>query len=196
MCAFNLAGVVSALNSGEVIVYPTDTLYGLGADIYNDEAVKKIFLLKKRGFDQPLSVAVANLEDLEDIAFVDDRVRCIAEEFLPGSLTLVLKKKNVVSDLVTAGSDTIAVRIPNNPIALRLLGIFGPLTCTSANIHGESTSANVDDIRKDFEADVMVYIDAGKLESLPSTIVDLSEDEPKIIREGVIPSEEVLKAIN
>jgi L-threonylcarbamoyladenylate synthase len=195
MSNFNLAGVVSALNSGDVIVYPTDTLYGLGADIYNDEAVKKIFTLKKRGFDQPLSVAVASLEDLEDIAFVDDRVRRVAEKFLPGSLTIVLKKKNVVSDLVTAGSDTIAIRIPDNPFALRLLEVFGPLTCTSANIHGKDTSPTVDDIRKDFQDDILVYIDAGQLEGMPSTIVDLSGDEPRILREGAILGEEVLKAI-
>ena len=195
MSVSNLAGIVSALNSGDVIVYPTDTLYGLGADIYNDEAVKRIFQLKKRGFDQPLSVAVANLGDLEDIAFVDDRVRRVAEEFLPGSLTIVLKKKNVISDLVTAGSDTIAIRIPDNPIALRLLEVFGPLTCTSANIHGDDTSANVDDIRKDFEEDIMVYIDAGQLGGMPSTIIDLSGDDPQILREGAIPGKEILKAI-
>ena len=195
MSNFNLASIVSALNSGDLVVYPTDTLYGLGADIYNDEAVKKIFTLKKRGFDQPLSVAVSSIEGLEDIAFVDDRVRRVVEEFLPGSLTIVLKKKNVVSDLVTAGSETIAIRIPDNPIALRLLEVFGPLTCTSANIHGENTSPNVEDIRKDFENDIMFYIDAGQLEGKPSTILDLSSDEPKILREGAIPAKEVLKAI-
>src|SRR4030043_1397480 len=102
MSGFNIAGVVSALKNGEIIVYPTDTLYGLGADIYNDSAIKKIFLIKKRSFDQPLSIAVSSINNLEDVAFVDDRTIRVAERFLPGKLTLILKKKTVVSDILTA----------------------------------------------------------------------------------------------
>jgi L-threonylcarbamoyladenylate synthase len=195
MSNFNLAGIVSALNNGQIIVYPTDTLYGLGADIYNDDAVKKIFLIKKRSFDQPLSVAVSNINDIEEIAFVDDKIRCVAERFLPGKLTLVLKKKNVVSDILTAGSTNVAVRIPDNSVALRILSVFGPLICTSANIHGMPTPNKINEIQMQFKDEINIYIDAGELKDKPSTIIDLSDEKPKVLREGAIPAEEIIKAI-
>ncbi len=193
MSSFDLAKVVSALKNGELIVYPTDTLYGLGADIFNKSAVKNIFLIKKRSFNQPLSIAVSNIDDLKDVAFVDDRIIRIAERFLPGKLTLILKKKKAISDILTAGSDRIAVRIPNNNIALQILSAFGPLTCTSANIHGFSTPYKINDIRTQFKDKINIYLDAGELKSKPSTIVDISNEKVMILREGSIPSKKVLR---
>jgi len=195
MSDFNLAGVVSALKNGEIIVYPTDTLYGLGTNIYNDSAVKKIFLIKKRSFDQPLSIAVSSINDLEDVAFVDDRIIRVAERFLPGKLTLVLKKKTVVSDILTAGGNCVAVRIPDNTIALQILSVFGPLTCTSANIHGMPTPNKINEIQMQFKDNIKVYIDAGELKDKPSTIVDLSGEKVMILREGSIPAQKILKAV-
>lgn len=196
MSSFNLADVVSALKNGEVIVYPTDTLYGLGADIYNDSAVKKIFSIKKRPINQPLSIAVSSINDLKDIAFVDDRIIRVAEKFLPGKLTIVLKKKTVVSDILSAGSDCVAVRIPNNFIALKILYTFGPLTCTSANIHGMTTPNKIKEIKMLFKDKIHIYIDAGELKNKPSTIVDLTGEKVEILREGLIPAQKVFKAIS
>jgi len=191
-----LAKAVEALTNGDLVVYPTDTLYGLGADVFNEDAVKKVFSVKNRSFDNPLSIAVATFEDLKDIAFVDDRVKTVVECFLPGSLTLVLKKKDTVSDIVTGGLDNVAIRIPDDPFALRLLSVFGPLTCTSANIHGKDTPHVINDIRMQFkEEDIALYIDAGKLDGKPSTIVDLTDDEIKILREGDISKKQILDAI-
>jgi len=195
MSGFNIAGVVSALKNGEIIVYPTDTLYGLGADIYNDSAIKKIFLIKKRSFNQPLSIAVSSINNLEDVAFVDNRTIRVAERFLPGKLTLILKKKTVVSDILTAGSNCIAVRIPNNTIALQILSVFGPLTCTSANIHGMPTPNKINEIQMQFKDKINVYINAGELKSKPSTIIDLSGEKVMILREGSIPAQKILKAV-
>lgn len=196
MPKFNLLDVISALKNGEVIVYPTDTLYGIGADIYNDSAIKKIFLIKKRSINQPLSIAVSSINNLKDVAFIDDRVIRIAESFLPGKLTLVLKKKNVISDILTAGSDLVAVRIPDDSIALEILSVFGPLTCTSANIHGMKTPNKIKDIKMLFRDKINIYIDAGELKNKPSTIVDLSGKKVKILREGSIPAHKVVKAIS
>ena len=195
MSSFDLTNVVSALKNGEVIVYPTDTLYGLGADIFNKTAVKNIFLIKKRSFNQPLSIAISNINDLKDVAFVDDRIIRIAERFLPGKLTLILKKKKVISDILTAGSDRIAVRIPNNNIALQILSVFGPLTCTSANIHGIPTPYKINDIRIQFKDKINIYLDAGELKSKPSTIIDISNEKIMVLREGSIPSKKVLREI-
>lgn len=192
----DLSKAFSALSNGEIIVYPTDTLYGLGADVFNKKAVKKVFEIKKRSFDQPISVAVSCIEDLEKIAFVDERVRKIIDAFLPGSLTLVLKKKKIIPDIVTADFNNVAIRIPDNKIALELLSIFGPLTCTSANIHNQKTPSVISDISMQFKpGDISVYIDDGKLEDKPSAIIDLTHDTPKILRKGTISKKHIRDAI-
>ena len=116
--------------------------------------------------------------------------------FLPGKLTIILEKKDVVSNLVTGGLKKVAVRIPDNKIALEILSRFGPITATSANIHGTETPNLINDISNQFSSeDIEVYIDDGKLEGLPSTIVDASGQDIVIIREGAIKKEEILEAI-
>ncbi len=193
----DLSKAFSALSNGEIIVYPTDTIYGLGADIFNKRAVKKIFEIKKRPLNMPLSVAVSDIDYLEQIAFLNRRIKKVIDSFLPGSLTIVLKKKKKVSRVVTSGLDKIAVRIPDNEIALELLSSFGPLTCTSANIHGEKTPSVISEIAMHFKPeDVSCYIDDGRLEGKPSTIVDLTGKTPKILRRGVISKKDIMDAIN
>lgn len=192
----DLSKAFSALSNGEIIVYPTDTLYGLGADVFNKKAVKKVFEIKKRSFNHPISVAISCIEDLEKIAFIDERIKKIIDIFLPGSLTLVLKKKKVISDIVTGGLNNIAIRIPNNKIALELLSLFGPLTCTSANISGQKTLSVISDISMQFKpGDISVYIDDGTLEEKPSTIIDLTCEKPRVLRKGAISEKQIMDAI-
>ena len=196
MAKLDLSKAIAALANGEIIVYPTDTLYGLGADIYNADAVRKVFEIKKRPMSNPLSVAVSSFNELEKIAFTDDKTRRLAESFLPGKLTLILKKKDCISDVVTGRLDKVAVRIPDNEIALELLSNFGPLTATSANIHGRKTPGIISDISMQFkENDVSLYLDIGKLAGQPSTIVDMTGKQIKIVREGAIAKRDILDAI-
>lgn len=196
MNKLDLSRAITALRNGGIIVYPTDTLYGLGADIYNVDAVRKVFEIKKRPLSNPLSIAVFSFDELKKIAFTDDKTRCLAESFLPGKLTLILNKKNCVSDVVTGGLDKVAVRIPNNEIALELLSEFGPLTATSANIHGTKTPGIISDISMQFkDDDVVVYLNIGKLEGQPSTIVDMTGKKIKIVREGAIAKRDILDAV-
>jgi len=196
MTTLDLSKAIAALANGEIIVYPTDTLYGLGADIYNANAVRKVFEIKKRPMSNPLSVAVSSFKELEKIAFTDDKTRRLAESFLPGKLTLILKKKDCISDVVTGGLDKVAVRIPDNEIALELLSNFGPLTATSANIHGRKTLGIISDISMQFEeSDVSLYLDIGKLAGQPSTIVDMTGKRIEIVREGAIAKRDILDAI-
>ena len=191
-----LSRAVSALKSGNIIVYPTDTLYGIGANIFNDIAVKKVFKVKNRPLNLPLSVAVCSIKDLEKIAFVDDKVKKIINVFLPGKLTLILKKKKTISKIVTGGLENIAIRIPNNTIALEILSNYGPLTCTSANIHGKNTPSVISDIRMQFkESDISIYLDYGKLNGKPSTIIDLTGKKPNLVRKGAIEFKDVLGVI-
>ena len=190
-----ITNAVKALKTGNIIVYPTDTLYALGADIFNDDSVTKVFTVKKRPFSNPLSVAVADFEAISKIAYTNEFVKQVVERFLPGSLTIILRKKESVSRLVTGGLDNIAVRIPDNKIALKLLSAFGPLTVTSANVHGKKTPYVIKDIMMQFTTDILVYLDDGRLDAKPSTIVDLTLEKPRIVRKGSITLEEILDAI-
>ena len=196
MSKIDLSKAITALKRGELVVYPTDTLYALGADIYNEDAVRRIFKIKNRPVDIPLSVAVANFESIESIAIVNDIAWRLAEHFLPGPLTLILNKKSTISSNITGGLDKVAVRIPDNEVALELLSKFGPLTATSANVHDMETPRDIEGIKKQFkDGDVTVYLDCGKLNALPSTIVDITTKTPKIIREGIITKKNILDAI-
>jgi len=195
MMNFDLSKVISSLKKGEVIVYPTDTIYGLGADIYNKDAISKVFEIKKRPKNNPLSVAVSSLNDLKNIAIVDKRVEQFVRNFLPGKLTLILNKKSIVPDFVTSGLNKIAVRIPNNPIALEIIKNFGPITATSANIHGKDTPSIVKKINMQFKKEISIYVDYGKLIGIPSTIADLSEGKIQILREGEISKKYILERL-
>jgi L-threonylcarbamoyladenylate synthase len=187
---------IDSLKKGELVVYPTDTLYGLGADVFNIDAVRKLFQIKKRPFDSPLSVAVSDISELDKIAILNSTSRNLADIFLPGKLTLILNKKKIIPDLVTAGRKKVAVRIPDNRIALKLLSEFGPLTATSANIHGKKTPVIIKDIIMQFKkGDIGSYLDIGKVEGKPSTIVDASDKDVKILRLGAIKEKEILDAI-
>jgi len=197
MKKLDLSKAITALRNGQVIVYPTDTLYGLGADIYNPEAVEKVFKIKKRQETSALPVAVADIDEIEKIAFVDENAKRLIKAFLPGKLTIILKKKDIVSEVVTGGLDKVAIRIPNNKIALELLSKFGPITATSANIHGKKPPVNIEDISMQFsKSDIAVYLDDGILDDKPSTIVDLTEKPFKIIRKGAISEKEIMVAIS
>ena len=190
-----LSNAISALSRGDVIIYPTDTLYALGADIYNEDAVKKVFKIKRRPKSLPIPIAVSTLNEMEKIAYTNDLVKTVVKNLLPGELTVLLFKKDKVSNTVTSGSDKVAIRIPDNDIALYLLSKFGPLTVTSANIHRKKTPYVINDITMQFSKDIQVYLDHGKLDGKPSTIVDLTSKDPVIVRQGSITKKEILDAI-
>lgn len=191
----DLSNSIAALSGGDVIVYPTDTLYAIGADIYNEDAVKKVFKIKKRPKTLPLPIAVSDLKEMEKIAYTNDLVKTVVEHLLPGELTILLFKKDTISNVITSNLDKVAVRIPDNDIALDLLSRFGPLTITSANIHRNKTPYVIKDITMQFSKDIQVYLDHGRLDGKPSTIVDLTSKEPIIVRQGAITKKEISDAI-
>lgn len=191
----DFSAAFKALKNGELIIYPTDTLYALGADIYNKIAVSKVFGIKKRPYTVPLPVAVPSIQEIENIAFMNDVAHEICKKFLPGTLTIILKKKQCVPDIVTSKTDTIAIRVPNHPMALKLLSEYGPLTVTSANLHQEKTQGTITNILKQLGTTISICLNDGKLDMVPSTIVDLSTITPKIIRKGIITEKEILDVI-
>ena len=196
MYKLDLSKAIHWLQKGSLVVYPTDTLYALGADIFNEKALKQVFKIKKRPLSIPLPVAVSDFKMMKKIAIVNNTAKDLADIFLPGPLTLILKKKNCVPDLVTSGYNKVAVRIPNHDIALKLIEDFGPLTVTSANIHGKKNPEVINDIKMQLKQNVIIhYIKYGRLHGKPSTIVDLTTDDIEIIREGELTRDKILEVI-
>jgi L-threonylcarbamoyladenylate synthase len=165
-----LKKAVEVVKEGGLIAYPTETVYGIGADIFNEDAVKRVFEIKGRDFKKPVSVAVSNYSMISEIAEVEDW--SIVKRYLPGPYTLVMKKKNVVSDLLTAGSKFVGIRFPAHPVARALVDLAGMITSTSANLSGEGPPCRPEEI----EVEVDFILDAGETQlKRPSKVIRISD---------------------
>lgn len=181
--------------AGNLIVYPTDTVYGIGADIYNEVAVKNLYLAKRRPFDMALSVAVADRKMMESVAILNETADKLIKAFLPGPLTIIIKKNPEVPDIVTAGSQKVGIRIPDHPIALEIARRSGPIVATSANIHFQLDAIDIGMATAALGNSVSTYIDAGHSPSgKPSTIIWIKDKEYEIIRQGPI-TEDMIKEV-
>ena len=195
-----LTEVIAVLKSGGVIVYPTDTLYGLGANALDPYAVEKVFRIKQRPKSKPLPIAVRNIKWARELAFIEKKEEKVLEAVWPGQVTVVLPKRNIVPDILTAGQKSVAMRIPNSQFVDKLLGKFGyPITSTSANISNELPSNRASEIAEKFKDSYYkpdLIIDVGDLKvSEPSTVLDLTSDKPKILRVGPTKPEKLLKLL-
>ena len=181
-----VARATAALDAGELCVLPTDTQYALSADALNDEAIARVFDVKRRGADQALPVCVGGLEDIQHVAFSTPLARELADAFWPGALTLVLKARPWLPDELTAGTGTVAVRCPGLDFARDVARHFGPYVVTSANRHGQPAATSIDEALAALGGDVRLYVDGGKLPGVPSTIVDATGAVAKVLREGAV----------
>jgi L-threonylcarbamoyladenylate synthase len=193
-----VAETADILRNGGVVLYPTDTLYGLGADAFSNEAVDKIYALKGRDPQKPMHAIAQNLAMIETVGEVSVEAKILADAFWPGPLTLVLKKKIQTETGIARGIETIGVRIPNNAFCQAVSESFnGLVTTTSANLSGATPTFSVQDILRQLggKAELIDFIiDEGTLpESKPSTIVDLSNGAPILLREGAIRAEDVTR---
>jgi len=183
--------------AGNLIVYPTETVYGIGADIFNEVAVKNLYLAKNRPFDMALSVAVSDKKMMESIAVLNDNADKLVEAFLPGPLTIIIEKKPDIPDLVTAMSRKVGIRIPDHPVAMGIIKKTGPIVATSANLHSHPDATDIDSAVKDLGAAVSMYLDAGSSKlKRPSTIIWLMNKEVEIVRQGAITREEIEAVLN
>lgn len=183
----DLAKAVTLLNSESLVAIPTETVYGLAGNIYSDTSIRKIFELKKRPFYNPLIVHLKSYTELEKVAAaVPEKARILAETFWPGPLTLVLKKQKNISDLITAGKDTVAVRVPNHPLVLALLQELDfPLAAPSANPFGSISPTTAAHVATYFDAGQLFVLDGGACtKGIESTIVGFEEDQPVLYRAG------------
>ncbi len=193
-----LKEVASLINDGGVVIFPTETVYGIGGDAFNEKAVEKIYELKSRPKSKAISLLIGDLSMIDDLAVdVSETERKIIENFFPGPLTIILKKSKKVPDIVTAGFDTVGVRMPENEIALKLIREVGkPLATPSANISGKPSGTEYSEIIKDFDGKIDCFIDGGKTKiGFASTIVKVENGEIKILREGKITKEDIEKVL-
>jgi len=181
------------IKKGGLVAFPTETVYGLGANALNKKAVRKIFTIKKRPLDNPVIVHIAKFGEIKKLAKTPKTAKILAEKFWPGPLTLVLYKKKVVPDEVTAGSNVVAIRMPKNKIALELIKAAGvPIAAPSANLAGRPSPTEARHVFEDFKDRVDLILDGGRTKiGLESTVVDLTIKPPQILRPGGISIEEL-----
>ncbi|WP_405276079.1 L-threonylcarbamoyladenylate synthase [Methanobrevibacter sp.] len=173
---------INVLADGGIVLYPTDTVYGLGANIFDSKAVRRVFDIKQRSLLKPLSILVSDVKAIDLVAKVSAAQKNVINSHLPGPYTFILDKRKIVPRVVTSGSKYVGVRVPDNKIACRLASIF-PITTTSANVSDDEVLSCPNEILDQLNCDVDLVIDVGELKSNhASKIVDLTARNPRIIR--------------
>lgn len=183
----NIIQIKKILDEDGIIIFPTDTVYGIGCNCYSEKALKKLFSFKNRPLSKPINVLTDSYEKIKTIAkSINAKEEELIKKYLPGDLTIILDKKKEVPDLLTASLDTVGVRIPNNDMALTILGNYKyPLATTSVNLSGESPGIEVSDFIEEFKDKVDVIVDGGKSKiGVASTIVRVEDNKINILREG------------
>lgn len=189
---------VAILKKGGLVAYPTDTVYGLGASMANISAIERIFQVKGRSKGLALPLLVADFTQIREIVkLVPVSARRLIKEFLPGGLTIILPKSDIVPDIVTGGGKTIAFRIPNHPVPLALIkGLGKPLVGTSANLSGHPSTLTAEEVKRQIGDKIDMIIDGGRCPGgIESTVVDLSGEIPIIRRQGAIKIKELKKIL-
>ncbi len=185
---------IEVLKKGGIIAFPTDTVYGIGCDIFNLEAVKEIFKLKKRESTKPLAAHVGSFKQIEMVAKINNKFfEPLVENFLPGPLAIILPKKENVDDVITCGLQTISIRFPDCSEAIELAeGLGVPIAATSANISGYPSAVHHQDVYKYFHSELDYILESGYTKYLKeSTIIDITSEFPEVVRVGVIPVDKI-----
>ena len=185
----------NVIKSGGIVVFPTETVYGIGANGLNENAVKRLYEVKQRPFNKPISLLVNSIDMINEIAKdITELEYDLMRKFFPGPLTIILKKKDIVPNIVTANSNTVGVRMPANETALKLIEYAGvPIATPSANISGKPSATNLKEVMENFGEEVDYYIDGGPSKiGIASTIVQVIDEVPHILRQGSISKEEIM----
>ena len=186
------------IKKGKLVAFPTETVYGLGANGLDKEAVAKIFIAKGRPGDNPLILHVASREQVEPLVeFISEEAEKVMKKFWPGPLTIIFKRSSLVPDVITAGLDTVAIRMPNHPIASEFIKASGvPIAAPSANTSGKPSPTEASHVQEDLNGKIDMIINGGSTGiGVESTVLDLSETPPTILRPGGITLEQLKKII-
>ena len=184
------------IKNGNLVIFPTETVYGIGANAFNEEACNNIFKAKGRASDNPLIVHVCNEEMISQVVKQPNELETkLIKEFCPGPFTIILKAKDIIPKIVTAGLDTVGIRMPSNKIANKLIEYANtPIAAPSANASGKPSGTKIEDIKKEFDGKVATIIDAGMVDiGLESTVVKVIENKVVILRPGKITKEDIEK---
>ena len=185
---------ITLLTNEKLVAIPTETVYGLAGNIFSEKAIKSIFSTKKRPFFNPLIVHISSVNSLNDIVIhLPEKAKLLAAAFWPGSMTLVLKKNDKIPDIITAGKNTVAVRVPNHPVTLELLKQLPfPLAAPSANPFGSISPTKPEHVERYFKDDIEQVLDGGSCTNgIESTIIGFENDEPIIYRLGALALEDI-----
>ena len=189
-----LKAPAEAIKQGKLVLFPTETVYGIGANALDEEAVKKIYIAKGRASDNPLIAHIANLEMLKKLVMEVGKVEeKLIEKFWPGPLTIVFKKKTVVPDVITGGLDTVAIRMPSDIIAHKLIEYSNcPIAAPCANISGKPSGTQVEDVIGELDGKVEYVIDGGKVDiGVESTVIRVIDGVVHILRPGKVTPEDI-----
>ncbi|HPQ80495.1 MAG TPA: L-threonylcarbamoyladenylate synthase [bacterium] len=192
----DVARAAGFLVDGQVIAYPTETIYGLGADVTSRKAVKRIYDLKSRDYGLPISILVADLKMLREVVSeVPDSALSLMRQFWPGALTILLPASSLIPKGLVTNTNKVGVRISSHPVASAIVEKFGkPITTTSANLSGFPPSLSVKHVQKYFGSKLPCIVDSGECEpTRGSTVVDLADETMRIVRDGAIPAEDVIR---
>jgi len=198
---YGLEKAVQVILRGGVVVAPSDTVYGLMADATSELAVKKIFKMKKRPETKPIPVIIRDMEMAKNLVFINKRLESVLGRIWPGAVTIVLQKRYNLPEIVSAGKQTLGLRLPDYKLLHYLIEMVGrPLTATSANVSGEEPMISAEKVANQFRKEFFrpdLILDAGELKfSEPSTVLDLSTDKPKIIRIGPVNPKKLMEILS
>ena len=186
------------IKQGGIAIFPTETVYGIGANGLDESAIKKLYQIKQRPLSKPISLLVNSIDMINSITEnITKEEYSLIKKFMPGPLTIILKKKKIIPDILTANSDTVGIRMPENEISLKLIEYAGvPIATSSANISGQESNTKVNENLKELKEKVDVFIDGGESKiGIASTVVQIINGSPKILREGIITELELQKCL-
>ena len=187
--------ICDVIQKGGIVAFPTETVYGVGIHFDDEEALERLMEAKNRDYSKAITLMVADKKDISQYAYISPQAQKMIDQFMPGMITLIFKKKESVRDSMTNGKSTIGIRIPDSEFVLSLLKKVGPMLVTSANLSQHSNTTSTQEVLNQLNGRIDLVVDGKTSDNIASTVVDVSQDEIKILRAGKITKEQIEEAI-
>lgn len=187
--------ICGVIQKGGIVAFPTETVYGVGIHFDDEEALERLMEAKNRDYSKAITLMVADKKDISQYAYISPQAQKMIDQFMPGMITLIFKKKESVRDSMTNGKSTIGIRIPDSEFVLSLLKKVGPMLVTSANLSQHSNTTSTQEVLNQLDGRIDLVVDGKTSDNIASTVVDVSQDEIKILRAGKITKEQIEEAI-